>query len=117
LRGGNDSPNYSPDDLSLTTELLKKNGLPPSIMVDCSHANSYKDHNRQEEVLNNIVDQIIAGATNIGGVMIESNLYAGNQEIPKDLSQLLYGVSVTDKCVDWETTEKMLIETHKRLLR
>jgi len=117
LRGGNDSPNYSPADLALTTELLKKNGLPPSIMVDCSHANSYKDHTRQAEVLDNIVDQIIAGATNIGGVMIESNLHAGNQDIPSDLSQLKYGVSVTDKCVDWESTAEMLTETRKKLLR
>lgn len=115
LRGGNDSPNYSPEDLTLTTELLKKNGLPPSIMVDCSHANSYKDHNRQEEVLNNIVAQILAGATNIGGVMIESNLQAGNQELPADLSLLKYGVSITDKCVDWETTVKMLTDTHQKL--
>ncbi len=117
LRGGNDSPNYSPVDLALTTELLKKNGLPPSIMVDCSHANSYKDHRRQAEVLYNIVDQIIAGTANIGGVMIESNLHAGNQDIPSDLSQLKYGVSITDKCADWESTAEMLSETRKKLLR
>ncbi|HEY5672995.1 MAG TPA: 3-deoxy-7-phosphoheptulonate synthase [Malonomonas sp.] len=116
LRGGNDSPNYLPADLALTTELLKKNGLPPSIMVDCSHANSYKDHLRQAEVLSNIVEQIAAGATNIGGVMIESNLHAGNQNIPDDLSQLKYGVSVTDKCVDWESTAQMLLETRQKLL-
>ena len=115
LRGGNDSPNYSLEDLAITAELLKKNALPPSIMVDCSHANCYKDHNRQEEVLTNIVEKIHAGATNIGGVMIESNLNAGNQALPDDLSQLKYGVSITDKCVDWTTTERMLRDTHKKL--
>ncbi|SHI47013.1 3-deoxy-D-arabinoheptulosonate-7-phosphate synthase [Malonomonas rubra DSM 5091] len=115
LRGGNDGPNYSPDDIAATTELLKKNNLPPSIMVDCSHANSYKNHERQGEVLDSIVEQIATGTTSINGVMIESNLKAGNQSIPDDLSQLKYGVSVTDKCVDWETTEDMLLRTFNRL--
>ncbi len=115
LRGGNNSPNYSAEDLATTTALLKKNNLPPSIMVDCSHANSFKDHQRQQEVLDNIVEQIITGATGISGVMIESNLNAGNQGIPQDLSQLKYGVSVTDKCVDWVTTVAMLKQTDKTL--
>ncbi|WP_303720331.1 3-deoxy-7-phosphoheptulonate synthase [Malonomonas rubra] len=117
LRGGNDGPNYSPQDIADTSELLKNNRLPPSIMVDCSHANSYKDHERQGEVLDSIVEQIISGTTAINGVMIESNLEAGNQGIPEDLSQLKYGVSVTDKCVDWKTTEDMLIRTFERLGR
>lgn len=117
LRGGNDGPNYSPQDIADTSELLKNNSLPPSIMVDCSHANSYKDHERQGEVLDSIVEQIISGTTAINGVMIESNLEAGNQGIPEDLSQLKYGVSVTDKCVDWKTTEDMLIRTFERLGR
>ncbi len=115
LRGGNDAPNYLPDDITATVALLKKNNLPPAIMVDCSHANSYKDHERQGEVLDNIVAQRLAGAADICSVMIESNLHAGNQSIPADLSQLQYGVSVTDKCVDWETTEAMLIRTHASL--
>lgn len=115
LRGGNNGPNYSAKDIATTIELLKKNDLPPSIMVDCSHANSNKDHERQGEVLDDIVGQIISGTTAINGVMIESNLEAGNQSIPKDLSQLKYGVSVTDKCVDWKTTEEMLLRTYQRL--
>ncbi len=115
LRGGNDGPNYLPDDIASTISLLKKNNLPPSIMVDCSHANSNKDHQRQGEVLDNIVDQILAGNTAINSVMIESNLNAGNQSIPADLGQLKYGVSVTDKCVDWLTTETMLTRTFNRL--
>lgn len=115
LRGGNDGPNYHPEDIRKTEELLSKNNLLSSIMVDCSHANSYKDHTRQNEVLESVVDQIIDGNRSICSVMIESNLGAGNQEIPDDLSKLTYGVSVTDKCVDWQTTEEMLIATRNRL--
>ena len=84
-------------------------------MVDCSHANSYKDHTRQGEVLDNIIDQLIADSDSITGVMIESNLNAGNQNIPKNLNQLKYGISITDKCVDWETTVEMLTRAHSRL--
>ncbi|XOB66155.1 3-deoxy-7-phosphoheptulonate synthase [Deferribacteres bacterium DY0037] len=115
LRGGNDSPNYYKKDIEETVTLLSDNHLPPAIMVDCSHANSYKDHKRQGEVLDSVVEQIRAGQTAIKGVMIESNIYCGNQSIPDDLSQLKYGVSVTDKCVDWETTEEMLTDAHRKL--
>ena len=115
LRGGNDAPNYYPEDIKVTAELLRKNNLSPAIMVDCSHANSEKDHERQGEVLDNSIAQILNGTRNICGVMIESNLQAGNQNIPEDLSQLVYGVSVTDKCVDWPTTEKMILRTHDKL--
>ncbi len=115
LRGGNDGPNYSSADITNTIELLKKNNLPPSIMVDCSHANSEKDHERQGKVLDDIVEQLLTGTTAINSVMIESNLEAGNQSIPDDLSDLKYGVSVTDKCVDWKTTKTMLNKTFDRL--
>ena len=117
LRGGNDSPNYFPEDIVQTTALLKKNNLPAAIMVDCSHANSYKDHNRQAEVLDNIMAQLKEAPGSIAGVMIESNLKAGNQDIPQDLKDLKYGVSVTDKCVDWKTTEMMLRNAAKELTR
>lgn len=118
LRGGNDAPNYFPEDIEKTTALLKKNKLPDAVMVDCSHANSYKDHTRQAEVLDNVIDQILAGRENLVGVMIESNLFAGNQNFPEtlaDLKSLKYGVSITDKCVDWDTTAEMLRKAHKRL--
>ncbi|MDA3902892.1 MAG: 3-deoxy-7-phosphoheptulonate synthase [Desulfuromusa sp.] len=115
LRGGDSAPNYYPKDVKKAEGLLIKNQLPPAIMVDCSHANSYKDHTRQGEVLDNVVDQLIADPNSISGVMIESNLNAGNQSIPKNLQQLKYGISITDKCVDWETTEKMLTKAHNRL--
>jgi len=115
LRGGNDGPNYDEAHIEETIALLAKNSLPPAIMVDCSHANSYKDHERQGEVLHSVVEQIGKGQKSIKGVMIESNLNAGNQGIPEDLSTLEYGVSVTDKCVDWETTEKMIMEAYNKL--
>ncbi len=115
LRGGSKKPNYMADDIMKTEEMLKKNDLFPTIMVDCSHGNSAKDHERQPEVLRDILEQISAGNRSISGVMIESNLEAGSQNIPKDLSQLKYGVSITDKCIDWKTTEQMLRDAHKVL--
>lgn len=116
LRGGNDAPNYSKEDIDKTVELLKNSKLSTAIMVDCSHANSYKDHTKQPEVLDNVISQIIKDSqTDIKGVMIESNLCAGNQNIPDDPSQLKYGVSVTDKCVDWDTTDRMIKDAFKRL--
>jgi len=116
LRGGNDGPNYSPEDIANTETKLAKAGLSQSIMVDCSHANSFKDHTRQEEVLASVLTQIRQGSKSICSVMIESNLEAGNQSIPADLKDLKYGVSVTDKCVDWPTTERML-RTAAKLLK
>ena len=114
LRGGNDRPNYSPEDIRKTGELLARAGLLQSIMVDCSHANSCKDHTRQEEVLRNVLDQLAAGNRTISSVMIESFLEDGNQPLG-DASQLRYGVSITDKCVGWETTERMLRHAHATL--
>ncbi len=115
LRGGNDSPNYFPEDIRRTEDLLAKAGLNNAIMVDCSHANSYKNHERQEEVLGNVLQQLSAGNRSISSVMIESNLEAGNQPIQQHLADLKYGVSITDKCVDWATTERMLRHAHAEL--
>jgi len=117
LRGGDNAPNYYPKDVNKAAELLKSKKLPPAIMVDCSHANSYKDHTRQGEVLDNVIEQLVAAPGSISGVMIESNLNAGNQSIPANLNQLKYGVSITDKCVDWETTVELLTEAHHKLER
>jgi len=116
LRGGNDRPNYFPEDIRKTREMLGKAGLNQAIMVDCSHGNSCKDHNRQEEVLANVCGQIADGNRSIRGVMIESFIEPGNQPIPADLSRLKYGVSVTDRCVDWATTERMLRHAHRMLV-
>jgi 3-deoxy-7-phosphoheptulonate synthase len=85
------------------------------LMVDCSHANSGKRHEHQEEVWDTVLQQRLAGKTAIIGLMVESNLHAGNQKIPQELDQLRYGVSVTDACVSWETTERMLRQAHTAL--
>ena len=115
LRGGSRRVNYNPEDIAHTEESLKKHGLFPTIMVDCSHGNSNKDYMKQPEVLDSIIQQVVGGNESISGVMIESNLDAGNQKISSDPSQLKYGVSITDACIDWKTTEKILLDAHKRL--
>jgi len=115
LRGGGGKPNHHFEDIARVGSMLSDAGLEPSIMVDCSHANSFKDHERQESVLTDVLEQIQGGARSITGVMIESFLEAGNQSVPEDRSQLRYGVSITDKCVSWETTERMLRHAHSVL--
>ncbi|RLA53389.1 MAG: 3-deoxy-7-phosphoheptulonate synthase, partial [Gammaproteobacteria bacterium] len=95
---------------------LEKAGLPQNIMVDCSHANSNKQPELQPLVAQNITNQILAGNKSVVGLMIESNLEAGNQSIPDNLDELEYGVSVTDGCIDWETTERCLREMHEKLM-
>jgi len=108
LRGGGGKPNYDSVSIALCEQALDKAKLPTNIVVDCSHANSNKDHNVQPLVLDDIAHQIKDGNRSICGVMIESNINEGNQSIPDDLSQLKYGVSVTDACISWESTVKSL---------
>ncbi|MEF8713501.1 MAG: 3-deoxy-7-phosphoheptulonate synthase [Accumulibacter sp.] len=108
LRGGDGRPNYDTVSVQITEQALRKAGLPINIVVDCSHANSYKKHEWQPLVMADAVNQVRLGNQSLVGMMIESNLVAGNQAIPEDLSQLRYGCSVTDACVDWQTTEQMI---------
>lgn len=115
LRGGNGKPNYDSVSVKLCENDLSKAGLDKNIMIDCSHANSNKDANLQPLVLDNVSNQILDGNESIVGLMVESNIGFGNQSIPKDKSQLKYGVSVTDACIDWETTEKALTEMADKL--
>jgi 3-deoxy-7-phosphoheptulonate synthase len=115
LRGGSRKPNYMPDDIAHTEDILQKNGLLPTIMVDCSHGNSNKDYRKQPEVLDQIITQVSAGNQSISGLMIESSLFEGNQKVTADHSLLKYGVSITDACINWETTERILLEAHNRL--
>ena len=115
LRGGAKGPNYDSVTIALVEKELAKNRLPANIVVDCSHANSNKDPSLQPLVMHDVVHQIMEGNQSIVGVMLESNINAGNQPIPADLSQLKYGVSVTDACIDWATTEKMLRDARARL--
>jgi 3-deoxy-7-phosphoheptulonate synthase len=108
LRGGSKGPNYDANSITQCEEVLDKAGLTKSIMVDCSHANSNKQPEFQPQVIKDISQQIIEGNQSIVSLMIESNINAGNQSIPNDLSQLKYGVSVTDGCIDFETTANAL---------
>ena len=108
LRGGRERPNYDAQSIRDAAANLKKAGLPEVLMVDCSHANSGKQHARQEEVWRSLVEQRIAGSKPIIGVMIESNLAEGSQSIPMNLAELRHGVSVTDACLGWDVTERIL---------
>jgi 3-deoxy-7-phosphoheptulonate synthase len=108
LRGGRLNTNFDAESIRIAAESLTKAGLPPTLMVDCSHANSLKQHAKQEEVWRSLIEQRVAGSKPITGVMIESNLAEGSQSIPENLAALRYGVSVTDACLGWEVTERAL---------
>ncbi|NCF17071.1 MAG: 3-deoxy-7-phosphoheptulonate synthase [Haliea sp.] len=115
LRGGSAGPNYDSVHVKLCEEALEKAGVPTNIMVDCSHANSNKQPELQPLVVENVANQILEGNRSIVGLMIESNLKAGNQSIPENLDDLEYGVSVTDGCIDWEATEQCLRQMRDKL--
>jgi 3-deoxy-7-phosphoheptulonate synthase len=114
LRGGS-KPNYDAENILACEEALIKQGIDPSIIVDCSHGNSSKDYTRQSIVTHDVIDQICVGNKSIIGIMLESNLVAGNQssELPKE--SLQYGMSVTDACIDFVTTEALLAEANAKL--
>ena len=109
LRGGDQSPNYYEDDVESARLMMIKEKLNPAIIIDCSHANSRKNYERQKRVLRSIVDQVSWGEKAIKGFMLESNLFSGCQKIPSDLAKLKYGVSVTDACIGWDETERILL--------
>ncbi|USE33800.1 3-deoxy-7-phosphoheptulonate synthase [Endozoicomonas sp. SCSIO W0465] len=115
LRGGNGKPNYDSVSVALCEKALKKAGIRPNIMVDCSHANSNKDPALQPLVMENVTNQIIEGNKSIVGMMVESNIGWGNQKMPDSLDDLQYGVSITDACIDWKTTEKTLRSMRDKL--
>ena len=115
LRGGGGQPNFDAANVKLAEEKLKEANLPPKIVIDCSHGNSNKDYKLQAFAFENVIQQILDGNTSIVGMMLESNLNEGNQPIPSNLEQLKYGVSVTDKCINWEETEKIILAAHEKL--
>jgi 3-deoxy-7-phosphoheptulonate synthase len=115
LRGGNGKPNYDSVNIALCEQALEQAGVCPYIMVDCSHENSNKQPALPPLVAEHLINQIIEGNTSIIGLMIESNINAGNQSIPDNLADLKYGVSVTDGCIDWETTEGCIMDMHRAL--
>jgi 3-deoxy-7-phosphoheptulonate synthase len=117
LRGGGGRVNYDAVSIAVAERELTAASLPATIVVDCSHGNSNKDPGLQPMVAENCVAQIMDGNRSIVGLMLESHLKAGNQSIPKDLTKLEYGVSITDPCIDWSTTETLLLKMHQSLQR
>jgi 3-deoxy-7-phosphoheptulonate synthase len=115
LRGGGGRVNYDAVSIALAERELSAAGLPTTIVVDCSHGNSNKDPSLQPLVAENCVTQVIDGNRSIVGLMLESNLKAGSQAISKDLTKLEYGMSITDPCIDWATTESLLLKLHRSL--
>ena len=108
LRGGRAKTNYDAESIHAAEEKLISEKLPPVLMVDCSHANSEKKFAKQEDVWRSVIQQRVEGTRSLIGLMVESNLFEGSQPIPKDLKDLRHGVSLTDSCIGWETTARML---------
>jgi 3-deoxy-7-phosphoheptulonate synthase len=115
LRGGRSGSNYSADVVEDARKRLEAAGLPARVIVDCSHANSGKDHRRQSVVWRDVIEQRVAGDRVIAGLMLESNIMPGSQPVQSDRSKLQYGVSITDGCIGWDETEELLLEAHSRL--
>jgi 3-deoxy-7-phosphoheptulonate synthase len=114
LRGGR-QPNYDAAGLAAASEMLSDSGLPAAIMVDCSHGNSRKRQHEQAVVWNDVIQQRLAGNASIMGLMLESNLHEGRQDLSGDAGALEYGVSITDACISWEATEELILRTHGQL--
>jgi 3-deoxy-7-phosphoheptulonate synthase len=115
LRGGRALTNYDPASIAAAEAKLAAEKLPPVLMVDCSHANSEKKFAKQEKVWRSVIEQRAGGTRSLIGLMVESHLNEGSQPIPKALTALRYGVSITDSCIGWETTERMLRWGHAAL--
>lgn len=113
LRGGK-GPNYDSVNVALTEQAMEAGSLPTRIMIDCSHANANKDHERQALVALNVAEQLASGNESIIGIMLESHINAGNQSL-KDPNNLEYGVSITDACIDWDTTEELMMKLYDTL--
>lgn len=115
LRGGGGKPNYDSVSVSLAEQALEKADLPKNIMVDCSHENSSKKPELQPLVMDNVTNQILEGNKSIVGLMVESNIKHGRQNIPANLDDLEYGLSVTDGCISWDETEQAILSMHEKL--
>ncbi len=119
LRGGKNGdgyvPNYDSVSVERTVDLLQKEEVPENIIVDCSHGNSGKDHEKQPQVFKHVVEQMNDGNESLVGFMLESNLKEGSQSLPSDLDDLKRGVSITDGCIGWETTEDLILDAYEKL--
>lgn len=117
LRGGYESTNYDAASISAALEKLHQNQLPERLLVDCAHGNCQKQTEKQQEVFQSVLEQIAGGNSKILGLMLESHLESGNQPLTKDLSTLKYAISITDPCIDWKTTESLILSAHELLLQ
>jgi len=115
LRGGRERTNYDPQHIAEAASQLEAAGLPPRILVDCSHANSGKRHERQQVVWSSVIEQRAQGNGAVIGAMLESNLEEGRQDLTADVSHLRRGVSITDACIGWDETERLLRDAWERL--
>ncbi len=115
LRGGGGKPNFDAMSVKIAEEKFKEVNLPARIVIDCSHGNCNKDHRLQSAVFENVIQQILDGNQSIVGLMLESHLYEGNQPLSSNLEKLKYGVSVTDKCIGWNETEKIILAAYEKL--
>ena len=114
LRGGT-KPNYDTKSVKSCEAQLEKQKLPKRIMIDCSHGNTNKDYTLQPKVADNCINQVLKSNQSIIGFMLESNIEEGNQKITPDLNDLKYGVSLTDACINWQSTEKLLLRLAEKL--
>ena len=115
LRGSDSATNYDPESISGALKSLKKNDLPLRLLIDCSHGNSNRSYEQQYHVFQSVMGQIIEGNHYIRGVLLESHLNAGNQQMTGQAAQLKYAVSLTDPCLDWPTTEKLILWAHQKI--
>jgi 3-deoxy-7-phosphoheptulonate synthase len=116
LRGGSGA-NYDRESVAEARALLRKAGLNDRLMIDCSHGNSNKDYRQQPAIFEDVIGQIFDRNSGIMGIMLESNIYEGRQDIPKNLKELKYGISITDSCIGWQTTENLILNGYKMLSR
>jgi len=114
LRGSQDKTNYDPTSIRIALQKLKNTSLFPRLLIDCSHGNCQRDYKKQETVFHSILQFMETDPSSIMGMMVESNLEAGQQLLIEDLSQLDPSISITDPCISWETTEALILETYKR---
>ena len=108
LRGGDGGPNYDVSSVAEAANALEEGGVTTAIIVDASHANCSKDFEKMPGVFEDVIAQRVAENRNLVGAMLESNMVAGNQKVPNDHGQLVRGQSITDPCIDWETTERII---------
>ncbi len=115
LRGSDSETNYDPESVSSALRSLKKANLPSRILIDCSHGNSKRRYEQQSHVFQSVIGQIIEGNDSIRGILLESHLYAGNQQMSSIPSDLQYGISLTDPCLDWTSTENLIHWAHRKI--